>query len=320
MVLVFAETQKGKFKKAAFETVYYGYKTAQALGVDCVALALGEAEDAGELGKYGASKVYHISGSELQEFDSQLYAAAIGKAAEELGAGVVILTHTSTGKSLIGRLAVRLNAGAVSGVNGVPTAEGTFKVRKPVFSGKAFADVEVKSEKKVLSLMGNSFQPEEVAEAVEVSPLEVELPQGRVQVKSVNRVEGRTPLPEAELVVSAGRGMKGPENWKMIEKLADTLGATTACSRPVADTGWRPHHEHVGQTGITIRPNLYIAVGISGAIQHLAGVNNSKTIVVINKDPEAPFFKAADYGVVADLFDVVPRLTEALEKYKAEQQ
>ncbi len=320
MVLVFAETQKGKLKKAAYEAVYYGYKTARALNVDCAALTLGEVEGAGELGKYGASKVYQVVDSQLNDFDSQVYAAAIGNAAEKLEAGVVIVPHTSTGKSLTGRLAVRLQAGAVSGVNGVPDTEGAFKVRKPVFSGKAFADVTLKSEKKVLSLMGNSFQPEEVAAAVEVNPLEIDLPEGRISVKAVNRVEGRTPLPEAELVVSAGRGMKGPENWEIIEKLADTLGATTACSRPVSDTGWRPHHEHVGQTGITIRPNLYIAVGISGAIQHLAGVNNSKTIVVINKDPEAPFFKAADYGVVADLFDVVPRLNEALEKFRAEKQ
>ena len=227
------------------------------------------------------------------------------------------MSHTSTGKSLLGRLSARLNAGSVPGVNALPSVDGgKFTVRKPVFSGKAFANVAVHSDLKLLSVMGNSMQPVEVGSAAEVAALDVAVPAGRTTVKEVSRMEGVTPLPEAELVVSAGRGMKGPENWGIIEELAKELGATTACSRPVADVGWRPHHEHVGQTGVAIRPNLYIAAGISGAIQHLAGVNSSKTIVVINKDPEAPFFKAADYGVVGDLFEVVPRLTEAIRKHK----
>jgi len=229
-----------------------------------------------------------------------------------------VVSHNSTGKSLLGRLAARLEAGSAPGVNSVPVVEGgSFKVRKPVFSGKAYADVAISSDYKVLSLMGNSLPPVEVGAPVEVESISADLPAGRVKVLEVKRQEGTVPLPEAELVVSAGRGMMGPENWEIIEELARELNATTACSRPVADVGWRPHHEHVGQTGIAIRPNLYIAAGISGAIQHLAGVNNSKTIVVINKDPDAPFFKAADYGVVGDLFDVVPRLTEAIRKFKA---
>lgn len=316
MVLVFAETVKGNFKKAAFEAVTYGYKTAQALGTECVALTIGPANDAGDLGKYGASKVYHVPG--VEQFDSQVFTGIIAGAAEELGAKVIILSHSSTGKSLVGRLAARLDAGSVPGANAVPTVDGGFKVGKPVFSGKAFATVELTSEYKVISLMGNSIPVEENGSAVAVDTLDVAIPESKVRVKEVQRVEGKTPLPEAELVVSAGRGLKGPENWDMIENLADTLDATTACSRPVADVGWRPHHEHVGQTGIAIRPNLYIAIAISGAIQHLAGVNNSKTIVVINKDPEAPFFKAADYGVVGDAFEVVPRLNEAIKKFKAE--
>ncbi|MBV6653504.1 MAG: electron transfer flavoprotein subunit alpha/FixB family protein [Mameliella sp.] len=319
MVLVFAETQKGQFKKAAFELTYYGYQTAQALGTACAALVLGAAEGAEELGKYGASKVYHINDASLDTFDSQVYTKVIAAAAEKAGANVIVVGHTSTGKSLLGRLAVKMSAGSVPAVNAVPTVEGgTFKVRKPVFSGKAFADYEVKSDNKVLSLMGNSVQPQEVGAAAVVESLEVEVPASRITIKEVKRMDGITPLPEAELVVSAGRGMKGPENWAIVEELADIMGATTACSRPVADADWRPHHEHVGQTGVAIRPNLYIAIGISGAIQHLAGVNSSKTIVVINKDPEAPFFKAADYGVVGDLFDVVPRLNEAMKKFKAE--
>jgi len=295
MVLVFAEATKGKFKKAAFEAVTYGAKTAQVLGTECVALTLGNVEGAGELGQYGASKVYNVANDALNAFDSQCYTAAIAGAASQLGAKVVIVSHTSTGKSILGRLAVKLDAGSVAGVNAVPTNDGSFKVKKNVFSGKAIAQYEISSDVKVLSLMGNSLQPEATGAAASVE----------------------VPLPEAELVVSAGRGMKGPENWGIIEELAKELGATTACSRPVADTGWRPHHEHVGQTGVAIRPNLYFAIGISGAIQHLAGVNSSKVIVVINKDEEAPFFKAADYGVVGDLFDVVPRLIESIKKFKA---
>lgn len=316
MVLVFAENQKGQFKKTAFEAVTYGYKTAQLMGADCVALTLGNVEGAEILGKYGASKVYQVKDAKLDELDSQVYASVIGAVVAQLGAQVVVLNHSSTGKSLLGRLAVRLEAGSVAGANALPSLEGGFKVKRGVFSGKAIAEYEITSATKLISVMGNSLPPEEVGSAAALETLSVVVPERRVRVKEVKRVKGTVPLPEADLVVSAGRGMKGPENWGIIEELANTLGATTACSRPVADVGWRPHHEHVGQTGIAIRPNLYIAIGISGAIQHLAGVNNSKTIVVINKDPEAPFFKAANYGVVADLFDVVPRLTAALKKYK----
>ena len=318
-VIVFAEHVKGNFKKAAHEAVYYGHQTAQVLGTDCVAVVLGKANDAGSLGTYGASKVYQVSSDHLANFDSQTYTKVLADAMEQLNGQVLVMSHSSTGKSLLGRLAARLGAGSVAGVNAVPTNDGSFRVTKSVFSGKAIATYEVKSDKKVISVMGNSLQPQQVGSPVSVEPLNVDVPAPKVTVKEVKREEGIVPLPEAELVVSAGRGMKDPGNWGIIEELATELGATTACSRPVADTGWRPHHEHVGQTGVAIRPNLYIAVGISGAIQHLAGVNNSKTIVVINKDPEAPFFKAADYGIVGDLFDVVPRLTEAVKSFKAEQ-
>lgn len=319
MVLVYVESQKGQFKKSSFETVFYGYQTAQALNTTCAALVLGTVQGAEELGQYGAGKVYHVADTALDQFDSQVYTAVIAAAAQQLSAAVIILSHTSTGKSLLGRLAARLEAGSVAGANTVPTVDGGLRVKKPVFSGKAIAEYELTSPVKVISLTGNSLQPAVVGSAAAVEALAISVPASRVTVKSVDRIEGEIPLPEAELVVSAGRGMKGPENWGLVEDLAHVLGATTACSRPVSDVGWRPHHEHVGQTGITIRPNLYIAIGISGAIQHLAGVNSSKTIVVINKDPEAPFFKAADYGVVGDLFDVVPRLTEALKRYKAAQ-
>ena len=312
-VLVFAESAKGNFKKAAFEAVTYGKKVAANLGTDCVALTLGDAHNAEQLGIYGASKVYNVAG--VSAFDAQVYAAVIADAAKQLGAKVVIVSHTATGKSLAGRLAVRLNAGLVSGANTVLTADG--KVKKSVYSGKAIAEYSIKSDIKVISLMGNALPLEKTGSDVAVTPLSISAPASRVRVKSVKTIEGIVPLPEAEKVVSAGRGLKDPSNWGIVEDLATVLGATTACSRPVADAHWRPHHEHVGQTGVAIRPNLYIAIGISGAIQHLAGVNNSRVIVVINKDAEAPFFKAADYGVVGDLFEILPRLTDAVKKFKA---
>lgn len=317
-VLVIAENPKGRFKKSAFELTHFGFKTAQALGTNCIALVIGKVEDAAVLGKYGASKVVQITDYN-GGFDSTAYGSMIAQVVEELDSSVVIVNHSSNGKNLTGTLGVKLNAGVVSQVNAVPVVTGEkFTVTKPVFSGKAFAQYAINSKVKVLSLMGNAIPPVEVGSPCPVEPISVDIPAAKVIVKETKTVDGTVPLPEAELVVSAGRGMKGPENWGIIEELASTIGATTACSRPVADTGWRPHHEHVGQTGVAIRPNLYIAAGISGAIQHLAGVNSSKCIVVINKDPEAPFFKAADYGVCADLFDVVPRLTEAFKKSLAE--
>ena len=319
MVLVFAESPRGILKKTALEAVTYGKKMADLLGTSCVALTLGTTvTNAGDLGRYGASRVINIATETLDQLDSQVFSAAIEAVVGKLGASVVILSHTSTGKSIAGRLAVRLNAGLISGASTLPTVEGgALRIKKGVFSGKAVAEFEITTAIKVVSLMGNAVKPEICADAVAVEPLSVPVEKSLVRVKATKTQEGIVPLSEAEMVVSAGRGMKDPANWGIIEDLAATLGATTACSRPVADSDWRPHHEHVGQTGIAIRPNLYIAVGISGAIQHLAGVNSSKVIVVINKDPEAPFFKAADYGVVADLFDVVPRLNEAFKKFKA---
>jgi electron transfer flavoprotein alpha subunit len=321
MVLIFAESPRGHLKKAAFEAVTYGKKTADQMGTTCVALVLGNnVANAAMLGQYGASKVYQVSDAALNDVDSQLYTHTIATAATQLGAKVVVLAHTSTGKSIAGRLAVRLDAGLVSGANALPSIQGgQLEVRKPVFSGKALADVTLSGGVNVISLMGNAQKPEISGSDAAVEALSISVPAKRIRVKTVKTQEGTVPLPEAEMVVSAGRGMKGPENWGIVEELAEVMGATTACSRPVSDSHWRPHHEHVGQTGIAIRPNLYIAIGISGAIQHLAGVNSSKCIVVINKDAEAPFFKAADYGVQGDLFDIVPRLTAAYKKFKAAQ-
>lgn len=319
MVLVFAETVNGKFKKNTFEAVTYGRKTAEIIGGECIALVLGPSENAAQLGEYGASRVLTVEDDNFKQFDSQVFAAVIAEAAKKVDAKVVVMSHSYTGKAILGRVAIRLKAGSVSGVISLPSVESGFTVKKGVFSGKAIATYRIESDVKVLSLMGNECRPEKTGSSAPVERLDVPVPQSRIQILEVKRQEGKVPLPEAEIVVSGGRGLKGPENWGMVEELAELLGAATACSRPVADAGWRPHHEHVGQTGIAIRPNLYIAIGISGAIQHLAGVNNSKVIVVINKDPEAPFFKAADYGVVGDAFEVVPRLIEAVKKFKAAQ-
>ncbi len=316
-VLVYVEAKEKSFKKAAWEVLTYGRKIAHTVGDHCIALVCGEADDISVLGEYGADEIIHVTNAELNDFDSAQHAFAIAHFAKEKNAQCIIMNHSAKGKSLIGRVAVRLNAGSVSGVNSIPELQPEFTVRKSVFSGKASATFAITTPIKVLSLLGNTLPPEKVKGKGEMISLSIELPERKENIIDRKIVSGRVPLPEAERVVSAGRGMKGPENWEIIEELADALNATTACSRPVADSGWRPHHEHVGQTGVAIRPNLYIAAGISGAIQHLAGVNNSKVIVVINKDPEAPFFKAADYGVLGDLFEVVPKLTEALKKYKS---
>lgn len=314
-VLVFAESLTGKIKKSALEAVAFGHKVAQAQGTTCIALTIGKADGAEQLGVYGASKVLNFAGA--SSFDSQVFAAVVAQVANDVAADVVVFSHSSTGKSVAGRVAVRLKAGLVSAVTSLP--EAGFNVKKNVFSGKGIVTYSINSAKKVVTISGNTFRPEAVGSEVAVENVSVSAPASRITVKQTSTIEGTVPLPEADMVVSAGRGMKGPENWGIVEDLAKELNATTACSRPVADVHWRPHHEHVGQTGVAIKPTLYIAIGISGAIQHLAGVNQSKVIVVINKDADAPFFKAADYGVVGDLFDVVPRLTEAIRKYKAAQ-
>lgn len=321
MVLVFAELSNGTFKKAAMEAVSYASKVAALNGVSVCAVVLGEASDVSSLGNYGASKVIHVADARLNIFDSKAYAKAIGQVAQQHQAQVVIFSNNITAKAVAPRVAARLKAGLVAGAISLPDISNGFVVKKSVFAGKAFAFVNVKSAVKIIAITPNSFPLEKTDALASVENQTIEFGSGdfSVKVESVNKVSGIVPLSEAELVVSGGRGLKGPENWGILEDLAGSIGATLACSRPVADSHWRPHHEHVGQTGGTIRPNLYVAVGISGAIQHLAGVNSSKTIVVINKDPEAPFFKAADYGVLGDAFEIVPKLTEAFKKFKAAQ-
>jgi electron transfer flavoprotein alpha subunit len=312
MVLVYVNSVNG-LSKAAFETVTYGKK----LGDQVVVITNGNASsDAlASLGEYGASKV--IVDRSIDGEDAQQLTRLIASVAQENSASTIIFSHDLIGKAVAPRLSVRINAGLVSDAVALPEADESIKVN--VFSGKAMGLVKVNTSSRIISLLPNSIQPEKTGSSCAVEEVSGNAGSAAIKVISTKKPEGEIPLPEAELVVSAGRGLKGPENWGMIEDLAKSLGAATACSRPVADIGWRPHHEHVGQTGVAIRPNLYVAVGISGAIQHLAGVNGSKVIVVVNTDPEAPFFKAADYGIVGDAFDVVPKLTAAINKFKANQ-
>lgn len=319
-VLIFADQSQGKIKKAAFEAVQYGAKVAQQLGTTATAIVLGEADNAevAALGNYGAQKVLHAADARLNEVDSSAATKVIVAAAGQENAQVIIFSHNFDGRAIAPRVAARLQAGLVTGAISLPDTANGFVVKKTVFSGKAFANVNITSSQKVITVMPNTFAPEKTDATATVAPFQAPVSDAdfKVKVTSVETVSGEVPLTEADTIVSGGRGLKGPENWGMVEDLAKALGAATACSRPVADSGWRPHHEHVGQTGLTVRPNLYIAIGISGAIQHLAGVNGSKVIVVINKDPEAPFFKAADYGIVGDAFEIVPRLTAAVQQLK----
>lgn len=307
--LVYINSRNG-LAKNALEAVTYGKK----LGSDVVVITTGNADDAtlAKLGEYGASKI--LVDKSVAGDDSQQLTRVIATAAESVGANTIVFSHDLTAKAVAPRLSVRLKAGLIAGAIAIPDGD-TVKVN--VFSGKAFGNVKVTSAKKIISLLPNSIQPEDGGSACAVESFNGNAGDAKIKLLETKIPEGEIPLPEAELVVSAGRGLKGPENWGMVEDLAKALGAATACSRPVADIGWRPHHEHVGQTGVAIRPNLYIAAGISGAIQHLAGVNGSKVIVVINTDIEAPFFKAADYGIVGDAFEVLPRLTEAVKKFKS---
>jgi electron transfer flavoprotein alpha subunit len=285
-----------------------------------VAISIGDVaqESLSELGRYGVTKVLNVSNDRLKTFVNMAYGAVVSEAAKAENASVVVMAASFSGKGLAPRVAVRLNAGLVDGAISLPNIQSGFKVRKNAFSGKAYADVEVTSAVKVITIVPNSYQVVVKKTTPSIIDFTPSVPDNGFaeMVKEIVKASDKISLPEAELVVSAGRGLKGPENWGMVEELASLLGAATACSKPVSDAHWRPHSEHVGQTGISVSPNLYIAIGISGAIQHLAGVSSSKTIVVINKDPEAPFFKAADFGIVGDAFDVVPRLIESIKKFK----
>jgi electron transfer flavoprotein alpha subunit len=316
-ILVYTESEKGKLKKMALEVVSYAKAIADKMGTTVTAVAV-NAEHTESLGNYGASKVLSIKNEALNTFNAKTYAAAIAEAAKQENAEVVVLSSSADSKYLAPLLAVNLDAGYVSNVVEAPSSTSPFTVKRTAFTNKAFANTEITTAVKIVGLSNNSYGLVESGGTASVEDFSPSLPESGVRVESVDKATDKVSIADAETVVSGGRGLKGPENWGMIEELADVLGAATACSKPVSDLGWRPHGEHVGQTGKPVASNLYIAVGISGAIQHLAGINSSKVKVVINTDPEAPFFKAADYGVVGDAFQVVPQLIEKLKAFKAE--
>lgn len=316
-VLIFLDQSEGHLKKSSFEAACYGAKVAELMGTGAEAIVLGTvSDDLASLGNYGVKKVHTVSAEALHHFDAQIYTKIVAEAATALGAQVIVFSNNFNGKAIAPRLSVRLKAGLVTGAVALPDTANGFTVKKTVFSGKAFANISIGTDIKIIGLNPNSYSITRSDATAEVVPFGATVDTARVQVTATDKVVGDIPLSEAEIVVSGGRGLKGPENWALVTDLAKLLGAATACSRPVADSDWRPHHEHVGQTGLAIAPNLYFAIGISGAIQHLAGVNRSKVIVVINKDPEAPFFKAADYGIVGDAFEVMPKIIDAVKKLK----
>ena len=316
-VLIFIEHSEGLIKKSAHEVLTYGAKLAAQLGTTAEGLVLGTvSENLTTLGKYGVTKINQINNESLNTIDSKLYAATIAEAVTLTGATVIIFSHTPTGKSIAARVSAKLKAGLVSGAAALPDTSNGFIVRKSVFSSKAFANISINTAIKVISVNPNSIAAVIGNGEATLNQLTINVGSPSIKIIGVNKITGEIPLTEADIVVSGGRGLKGPENWGVLLDLAKALGAATACSRPVGDAHWRPHHEHVGQTGVQVAPNLYIALGISGAIQHLAGVNRSKIIVVINKDPEAPFFKSADYGIVGDLFEIVPQMTAEIKRIK----
>lgn len=320
-VLVFAENWEGKFKKSSLEAVSYAGEIAKQVGGNVTAVVIGNVsdDDMRSLGKYGAQKVLSVKNNKLNALNPSAFASAIAQAAQKENAKVVVVSYTYSGRSVAGRVAVKLKGGLVAGATQLPSSTSPFTIRKKCFSGKGLTDVVISSDVKIIGLYPNSFHLDtgEGSATIENFSPSFSDSDFNSTSKETKKTSGKIVLTEAEIVVSGGRGLKGPENWGMIEQLAELLGAATSCSKPVADVGWRPHHEHVGQTGITIGPNLYIAIGISGAIQHLAGVNSSKVMVAINTDKEAPFFKVANYGICGDAFEVVPKLIEEVKKFKS---
>jgi len=315
-VLAYVESFKGKIKKNALEIVSYSRELAVKLDTDLVTIVL-NVDNISELNKYGASKVLKVTNSELESFDAKLYANVIAQAAKANNSNYIVLSSSLDTRYMAPLLSIELDAGYLSNVVELPSLLNPFTIKRTSFTNKAFCDSTIDSNIKIIGLSSNAFGISENNTEGLLEDFNPTLSEKKITINSTEKVSGKISIADADIVVSAGRGLKGPENWNIIEELAETLGAATACSKPVSDMGWRPHSEHVGQTGKPVATNLYIAIGISGAIQHLAGINSSKIKVVINNDPEAPFFKAADYGVVGDAFDVVPRLTEKLKAFKA---
>jgi len=319
-ILIYAESAEGKFKKVAFELASYAKKVAESLGTTVTAVTV-NAGDVSELSKYGVDKVLKVNNDKLSGFTAKAYADVIKQAALKESTKIVLLSSTTDSIYLSSLVAVSLQAGFASNVVGLPISTSPFQVRRNAFSNKAFNITEISTDVKVLGLAKNSYGIFETTSTLTEEDFDPSIGESDfgVKVESVEKVSGKVAIADADIVVSAGRGLKGPENWSMIEELATVLGAATACSKPVSDLGWRPHGEHVGQTGKPVATNLYIAIGISGAIQHIAGISSSKVKVVINTDPEAPFFKVADYGIVGDAFDIVPRLIEKFKVFKEQQ-
>ena len=317
-ILLYAEYAEGKFRKVAFELASYAKKVADSLGTTVTAVTV-NAGDVSELSKYGVDKVIKVTNETLAGFSAKAYADVIQQAVQKENAKLILLSSTTDSIYLAPLVAVSLEAGFVSNVVGLPLNTAPFQVKRTAFSNKAFNTTEIETDIKILGLAKNSYGIFENSSTLTQEDFNPTLEESdfNVKIESVEKVTGKVSLADAEIVVSGGRGLKGPENWGLIEELAEVLGAATACSKPVSDLDWRPHGEHVGQTGKPVAANLYIAIGISGAIQHIAGINASKVKVVINTDPEAPFFKVADYGIVGDAFDVVPRLIEKLRAFKS---
>lgn len=317
-LLIYAESADGKFKKVAFELASYAKKVAETLGTTVTAVTV-NANNVSDLSKYGVDKVLKVTNDKMANFNAKAYADVIKQAAQKEGAKVILLSSTTDSLYMAPIVAVGLEAGFASNVVGLPLSTSPFQVKRNSFSNKAFTITEIESDVKVLGLAKNSYGVFENASSLTEEDFAPNLNDGdfNVKVEKVEKVTGKVSIADADVVVSGGRGLKGPENWGMLEELAAVLGAATACSKPVSDLDWRPHSEHVGQTGKPVAANLYIAIGISGAIQHIAGINSSKVKVVINSDPEAPFFKVADYGIVGDAFDIIPRLTAKLKEFKA---
>ena len=320
-VLVYTESENGTFKKTAFEVASYAKGIADMMGTSVTAVTI-NADDTTILGTYGVDKVLNVSNNKLSSFNASAFAKALAQAAQAENAKVVILSQSADAKYLAGLLAVQLEAGYASNAIALPESTAPFKIKRTAFTNKAFNTTEINTDIKIVGLGKNAYGLKENSGAAIATAFEPSLSDADygVQVQSVDKVTDKVSIADAEIVVSAGRGLKGPENWGMIEEMAEILGAATACSKPVSDLGWRPHGEHVGQTGKPVASNLYIAIGISGAIQHLAGINSSKVKVVINTDAEAPFFKAADYGIVGDAFEIVPQLNEKLKAFMAANQ
>lgn len=321
-ILVYTESWDGKFKKNTFELVSYAYALAQSYNTKVITISIGQIDEQEikKLGIYGAEEFISVTDSKLNDYNPQAYTDVIYQVATQKDANIILFSHNYMGRALSPRIAVKMKAGLVAGCIGLPSSLDPFTVKKKVYSGKAFADIKINSSKKILTLSPNSYQIEEIKKDIRIESFSPDLKDEHFKIKKIadeKRSSDKLSVLDADVIVSAGRGLKGPQNWGMIEEMADILGAATACSRPVTDLDWRPHEEHVGQTGKVVAPNLYIAIGISGAVQHVAGISSSKYIVAINNDKDAPIFEVADYGIVGDAFEIVPKLNEILKKHLA---